>query len=246
MPSEAIVQVLFVAVDAGVADALQGAAVLAVVQRLLHVGLVVEVGHLPAVVVVVVVVGVGGVVGGRDALGVGRRGAVVEVGLRAGRRREVGGDGVHRHLLRHRARRGADTDHPDEQHHEDDEDDGGADAVGDVDELGLALAALAVEVGRALAARLVRLHVHLAAAAVDAEVVADVDAHRLARVVLVEDLAVARLALALVVLRLLVEDAEGVRLAELDAAVHQARVGALLLGHGADVVGGRVRRTRLT
>ena len=41
--------------------------------------LAVEVGHVPAVLLVVVVVGVGAVVGGRDALGVGRRRSVVEV-----------------------------------------------------------------------------------------------------------------------------------------------------------------------
>ena len=44
--------------------------------------LIVEVGHLPAVLLVVVVVGVGRVVRGRDALRVGRRSAVVEVHLK--------------------------------------------------------------------------------------------------------------------------------------------------------------------
>ena len=39
----------------------------------------VKVGHIPAVLLIVVVVRVGAVVGGRDALRVGRRRAVVEV-----------------------------------------------------------------------------------------------------------------------------------------------------------------------
>ena len=51
------------------------------VQPVLHVRFVVEVGHLPAVLLVVVVVRVGRVVGGGDGLGVGGGGAVVEVDL---------------------------------------------------------------------------------------------------------------------------------------------------------------------
>ena len=41
--------------------------------------LIVEVGHVPSVLFVVVVVGVGAVVAWRDALSVGRRRSVVEV-----------------------------------------------------------------------------------------------------------------------------------------------------------------------
>ena len=45
----------------------------------LHVALAVEVGHVPAVLLIIVVVGVGAVVAGGDALSVGGAPAVVEV-----------------------------------------------------------------------------------------------------------------------------------------------------------------------
>lgn len=81
---------------------------------------VVEVWHLPAVLLVVIVVRVGRVVRRRDAFGVGRRRAVVEVDLRAvlvgGGAEDLLGRGPPGPV-------GADADHPDEEDEDDDEDD---------------------------------------------------------------------------------------------------------------------------
>lgn len=99
-----------------------------------HVRLVVEVGHLPAVLLVVVVMRVRGMMRRRYGLGV-RRGAVVEVHLRpvlvGGLRHQLLG-------LLDALRPGA--YHPHEQRDDDQEYDGGRDAAGDVRELGLVLA----------------------------------------------------------------------------------------------------------
>lgn len=99
-----------------------------------HVRLVVEVGHLPAVLLVVVVMRVRGMMRRRYGLGV-RCGAVVEVHLRpvlvGGLRHQLLG-------LLDALRPGA--YHPHEQRDDDQEYDGGRDAAGDVRELGLVLA----------------------------------------------------------------------------------------------------------
>ena len=78
----------------------------------LHVSLIVEVGHVPAVLLVIIVVGVGAVVAGRDALSVRGRGSVVEVGSAA-----VGHlcPGAQANLLLLLGPGGSDTDHPDEE-----------------------------------------------------------------------------------------------------------------------------------
>ena len=78
----------------------------------LHVSLIVEVGHVPAVLLVIIVVGVGAVVAGRDALSVRGRGSVVEVGSAAVRHLCPGAQA---NLLLLLGPSGSDTDHPDEE-----------------------------------------------------------------------------------------------------------------------------------
>merc|ERR1719327_1650356 len=73
---ESVVELLLVAVEAGVGP---GQAVHLPGHTILHVSLAVEVWHVPAVLLVIVVVGVGAVVAGGDALSVGCGGSVVEV-----------------------------------------------------------------------------------------------------------------------------------------------------------------------
>lgn len=84
MPLQSVVEVFLGPVYAGVGarEAVHLAAH-AVVQALLHVRLVVEVGHLPAVFLVVVIVRVRGVVRRCDRLRVRRVRSVVEVHLGA-------------------------------------------------------------------------------------------------------------------------------------------------------------------
>ena len=94
VPLQPIVELLLVAVEAGVGASqavhlpghtilrnqyLISNAGLSICGTDLHVSLAVEVGHVPAVLLVVVVVGVGAVVAGGDALSVGGTSAVVEV-----------------------------------------------------------------------------------------------------------------------------------------------------------------------
>ena len=207
----------------------------AVVQPVLHVGLVVEVGHLPAVLLVVVVVRVGGVVRGGDGLGVGGGRAVVEVDLGAvllgGGGEDLLGGGAAGAVGPH-------ADHPDQQDQDDDEDDGAGDAPGHVGELGLLLAVLAGEGAGALAVRGALLVLE-ADALVEAVVVAEVGA-----VAVRAGAVVAGLALAGEAVRLLQEEAVGVLVAKrLLALGHAAAVGALVHVGGAGVLGGRVGRT---
>ena len=94
MAPESVVELLLVAVEAGVGASqavhlpghtilrnqyLISNAGLLICGTDLHVPLAVEVGHVPAVLLVIVVVGVGAVVAGGDALSVGGASAVVEV-----------------------------------------------------------------------------------------------------------------------------------------------------------------------
>ena len=96
MAPESVVELLLVAVEAGVGASqavhLPGHTILRnqylisnanagllICGTDLHVPLAVEVGHVPAVLLVIVVVGVGAVVAGGDALSVGGTSAVVEV-----------------------------------------------------------------------------------------------------------------------------------------------------------------------
>ena len=91
----------------------------------LHVTLVVEVGHVPAVLLVVVVVGVRTVVAGRDALSVGCRGSVVEVRSSAVSHLSPGAQAD---LLLLLGAGGSHADHPDEEDQQDEEDDGSSNA----------------------------------------------------------------------------------------------------------------------
>ena len=91
----------------------------------LHVSLIVEVGHVPAVLLVIIVVGVGAVVAGRDALSVRCRGSVVEVRSSAVRHLSPGAEANLLLLLRPG---GSHTDHPDEEDQQDQEDDGSSNA----------------------------------------------------------------------------------------------------------------------
>jgi len=141
MPAQPVVQFLLVAVQAGVGPG-QG-----VHLRVLVTLLAVEVGHVPAVLLVVVVVGVGAVVGGRDALGVRRRRAVVKVHstvsnfcARAKAR-----------LLGRASARGAHTNHPDEEDEQHHKDDRTSDTSGDVGKFGLFSTILSGEGAGALA-----------------------------------------------------------------------------------------------
>ena len=58
VPLQPVIELLLVAVEAALAAA-EGVALVAGGQPLLHVALVVEVGHVPAVLLVIIVVGVG-------------------------------------------------------------------------------------------------------------------------------------------------------------------------------------------
>ena len=91
----------------------------------LHVTLIVEVGHVPAVLLVIVVVGVRTVVAGRDTLSVGCRGSVVEV-----RSATVShlSPGAQADLLLLLGPGGSHADHPDEEDQQDEEDDGSSNA----------------------------------------------------------------------------------------------------------------------
>lgn len=120
--------------------------------RTFHVSFIVKVGHLPSVLLVVVVVSVRGVVRGRDGLGVRSGRAVVEVDLRASR---VGaGHRRYHHLLGLAAVRRAHADHPDEQHNDDYEDDCAGDAASNVGEVGLGGAVATGEAADAATRRL--------------------------------------------------------------------------------------------
>ena len=94
MAPESVVELLLVAVEAGVGASqavhlpghtilrnqyLISNAGLLISGTDLHVPLAVEVGHVPAVLLVIVVVGVGAVVAGGDALSIGGTSAIVEV-----------------------------------------------------------------------------------------------------------------------------------------------------------------------
>ena len=94
MAPESVVELLLVAVEAGVGASqavhlpghtilqnqyLISNAGLLICGTDLHVSLAVEVGHVPAILLVIVVVGVGAVVAGGDALSIGGATAVVEV-----------------------------------------------------------------------------------------------------------------------------------------------------------------------
>ena len=94
MAPESVVELLLVAVEAGVGPGqavhLPGHTILRNQHLIsnagllisgtdLHVPLAVEVGHVPAVLLVIVVVGVGAVVAGGDALSIGGTSAIVEV-----------------------------------------------------------------------------------------------------------------------------------------------------------------------
>jgi len=71
MSPETIVEFLFVTIETGVGTRQAVPLVRAVAQILcFHVGFIVEVGHFPSVLLLVVVVGVGRVVGRGDRLGV--------------------------------------------------------------------------------------------------------------------------------------------------------------------------------
>lgn len=96
----------------------------------LHVGFIVEVWHLPAILLVVIVVRVGAVMRRCNGFRVRRVSAIVEVHLRA---RLV--NGRSQHLLGITALGRTHTDHPDEKHNDDDEDDSASNATGNVSEL---------------------------------------------------------------------------------------------------------------
>ena len=125
--SEPIVELLLVAIETGVRSGqtvhLPGQSVLEREKIVwlfgkeadwthLHVSLVVEVGHVPAVLLVIVVVGVGAVVAGRDALSVRGRGSVVEVWSSTLSHLSPG---TQADLLLLLGPGGSDTDHPDEE-----------------------------------------------------------------------------------------------------------------------------------
>ena len=138
--SEPIVELLLVAIETGVRSGqtvhLPGQSVLEREKidwlfgkeadwTYLHVSLIVEVGHVPAVLLVIIVVGVRAVVAGRDALSVLGRGSVVEVGSPTVRHL---GPGAQTNLLLLLGPGGSDTDHPDEENQQDQEDDGSSNA----------------------------------------------------------------------------------------------------------------------
>ena len=76
MAPETIIELLLVSVQAGIGP---GQAVHLASQPVLHVALVVEVGHVPSVLLVIVVVGIGAVVTGSNTLSIRSRSSVVEI-----------------------------------------------------------------------------------------------------------------------------------------------------------------------
>ena len=84
-----------------------------------HVGLVVKIGHLPAVLFFVVVVSVGGMMRRSDRLGVRGRSSVVKIGLASRRigRHYTGGSSRFGLAIAATGRSGA--DHPNEQNQKD-------------------------------------------------------------------------------------------------------------------------------
>ena len=135
---------------------------------------VIEVGHAPPVLLVLVVVSIGRpVLGGRDGLGVRCRSTVVEVDLGPV---DTIGTWLSKLLLAETAlpSSASHADHPDEENQHDYEKHRSGDATRDVGKLRLLLAVLAVEGSSALAVRL-SLLLH-ASAVVHAVVQAVVDA----------------------------------------------------------------------
>ena len=218
-------------VHAGVVEAAVGAGNLAV----LPVG-VVEVGHAPAVLLVLVVVGIGRAVLRRsDRLGIGRRRAVVKVDLGSV---HLSGAWLQELLAGALAPARPYTDHPDEQHQQDHKEDGARDAAGNVGKLGLLLTLLAGKGAGALAVGLTQL-VLQADAVVATKALAGI--HTAVRPKAGPIVARPTCA-AEGVWRL--EQAVGVAVAQLGLALlHLAAVGALAGGHGAQLHRAGVRRT---
>jgi len=138
---KAVIQLLFVAVEAG---ATAGQAVhLGRHRPILHVAaLGVEVGHVPSILLVIVVVSVGAVMGGGDALGVGSGGAIVEVG---GVTMSHLSAGAETNLLLLLGSGGPDTDHPHKEDQQDQEDDSPGDSSSNVGKLRLGLTVITSE-----------------------------------------------------------------------------------------------------
>merc|ERR1712147_524288 len=124
---ESIIQLLLVTIEAGAAPGQ------AVHLGVLHVAaLGVEVGHVPAILLVIVVVGICAVMRGGDALSVGGGGAIIEV---RGVTMSHLCAGAESNLLLLLGPCGSDTDHPDQQHQEDQENDGSGDSSSNVGKL---------------------------------------------------------------------------------------------------------------
>lgn len=85
MPLQPIIQIVLRPIQTSVTprQTVHFAPVDTVVETFLHVGFVVEIGHLPPVLFVVIVVGVSGVMRGSDGFRVGSGSSVVEVHLRS-------------------------------------------------------------------------------------------------------------------------------------------------------------------
>merc|ERR1719370_1086675 len=203
---------------------------------------VVEVGHAPSVLLVLVVVSIGRpMLGGRDGLGVWCRSTVVEVDLGPV---DTVGTWLSKLLLPEAALPSSapHADHPDEENQHDDEKHRSGNATGDVGKLRLFLAVLPVEGSGALAIWL-SLLLH-ASAVVHAIVEAVVDAATNGAVALVSLLARA-LVPPDVQPAVRLEQAVGVLVAQL---LLGARVGALLprsgsnVSNDSDVVGACVGR----
>jgi len=141
MSSESVIKLLLVSVQTGIGPSQR--VHLSSGKTLLHVCLIIEVRHVPAIFLVIVVVSIGRArVTGGNALGIGCRGSVVEVGLASMLAFSSGAKLV---LLWFFSPGCPDTNHPNEKHQENDKDDRPCNSSGDVCKLTLLLAVFSGE-----------------------------------------------------------------------------------------------------
>merc|ERR1711915_742779 len=76
MTPESIIEFLLISIKAGVRSS---KAVHFSSKSILHVSLIVKVGHIPAILLIVIIMGVCTVVAGGDTLGIWGRGSVIEI-----------------------------------------------------------------------------------------------------------------------------------------------------------------------
>merc|ERR1719420_711893 len=101
-----------------------------------------EVGHVPVVLLVIVVVGIGAVVTGSNTLSIRSRSSVVEIGSSLVAHLSSWSKS---HLLLLLWSGGSNTNHPDQQNQKDEEDDSSSNSSSNVGKLGLCFTIIASE-----------------------------------------------------------------------------------------------------